>query len=64
MSFEITEEELNMLVIRIHDDDKTVLCWTALHVERLNKKGVRAVEMRDKEFKILKSTTLICKIEI
>jgi hypothetical protein len=50
-----------MLVISVHDDDKTRLCWNALSVDCLQQ-GIRAIEMRLDNFTIVKGASLLCKI--
>jgi hypothetical protein len=50
-----------MLVVSVHDKDKSLLCWNALSVDRLEQ-GYRAIEMRLEDFCIAKQTSLLCKV--
>ena len=59
--FKVNEQEINMLVISVHDDDKSLLCWNALSVDCLSQ-GMRAIEMRVNDFCILKGTSILCKV--
>ena len=50
-----------MLVISVHDDDKTLLCWNAISLDCL-KSGTRAIEMRHEDFSIVKGASILCNV--
>jgi hypothetical protein len=50
-----------MLVISVHDDDKTLLCWNAISLDCLNQ-GTRAIEMRHEDFSIVKGASILCNV--
>jgi hypothetical protein len=64
VSFEVFEQEINMIVLRVKDNDNTLLCWNALCLDVLHKKGTFAVEMRAPNFRVLPGTALLCHINI
>ena len=63
VQFEVVDDEINMLIVRVHDDDNTLLCWNALPISSL-KLGWRAVDMRAPDLKPLHAAVLLFKIEI
>ena len=62
-TFKVNEQEINMLLISVHDDDKSLLCWNALSVDCLSS-GIRAIEMRVSDFCVLKGTSVLCKVAL
>jgi hypothetical protein len=62
-NFQVIEGEINMLLIKVKDDDKTLLCWNVLVIDCL-KNGYRAIPMRDPNFVPLSTTSILCKLDI
>ena len=62
--FQFKASEINILVIKVHDNDNTLLCWNALCLDVLCSKGTRAIEMRDANNikTVLPYTSLIANI--
>ena len=60
-TFTINQDEINMLVVSVHDNDKTLLCWNALSCDCIQE-GIRAIEMRMNDFCVVKGTSLLCKV--
>ena len=61
-TFEYNEQEISMLVVSVHDNDKTLICWNALSVDRLLHQGIHAIEMRLEDFCIAKGTSILCRV--
>ena len=61
-SFEYIEGEVNLLVLRVLDDDHTLLAWNALPVEHL-RKGYRAVTLKGPKLETLEVASLLCLIK-
>ena len=61
--FKITEGEVNLLVIKVQDDDNTLLCWNALPLNCI-RAGYRTIEMKSPDLKPLHAASLYCKVSI
>lgn len=42
--FKYSDQEINFLLVKVHDDDHTLLCWNAFNLD-LVRPGYRAMEM-------------------
>ena len=52
---------MNFLIIRVLDDDHSLLCWNAFNIDCL-RQGYRSFEMKSPELKNLNTTTILGKI--
>jgi hypothetical protein len=62
-SFSVSDQEINILLVKVHDDDHTLLCWNAFNLE-LVRQGYRAMEMKSPQLQPLHASTIFCKINI
>lgn len=53
-----------MVVLRVKDNDGTLLCWNALCLDVLHTHGTFAVEMRGPDLRVLPATCLLCSISM
>jgi hypothetical protein len=64
VEFPITQQEINLVVLRVKDNDGTLLCWNALCLDVLHTHGTFAVEMRGPDLRVLPATCLLCSISM
>jgi hypothetical protein len=63
--FKVQREEINFLVFKVYDEDRTkstLLCWNAIPLRAL-RTGVRSLYMKDKKLDTLKDSALLCSFK-